>query len=402
MGSENQFCIASKYCTDQQIKGLLKQLYDDKKLSDVTLVTDDQVVVPSHKFILSAKSEVFKTILETPNDSNRTILLDKSKKIQKINDKTIFLRGINHYILEKILKFCYMGLVDVDQEKVMEFFAAASDLKISEFTQLSQPPDPINGTTFQNSETVFVAGGEENEDKQQEAREETNINDEDEIQVMKTVQEDILDMDAPGNKEIIDQFIKNEEYMEETKDLTQEMKDIASKVREQRLEREEKKEIKRENMAELFPCSECDIVCSHLGNLKRHMKSKHEGIRYSCDYLGCDYKATQKPDIKRHKEFKHNGIRYECDRCNYKACTTGSLKLHVDAIHEGIKYPCKFCDHQSTTEGSLYLHIESKHKDLKRTMFKCEFCEFESHSKYILKNHKKKFHTYFTNQLEFK
>ena len=397
MSSEELFCIASKDHTDQ-IKGLLKHLYVDKQFSDVTLVTDDQVVVPSHKFILSANSEVFKTILESPSNANKITFLDKSQKIQKIDNKTIFLRGINHNILEPVLKFCYMGLVDVDQEKVMEFFAAASDLKISEFTEFSQPPDP-SGTTVSSSEMVFVAGGKENEDKQQEAREETNINDEDEIQVMKTVQEDILDMDAPANKEIIDQFIKNED---ETKDLTREMKNIASRVREQRLEREEKKEIKREIMAELFPCSECDIVCSHLGNLKRHMKSKHEGIRYSCDYIGCDYKATQKPDIKRHKEFKHNGVRYECDRCNYKACTTGSLKLHVDAIHEGIKYPCKFCDHQSTTEGSLYLHIESKHKDLKRTMFKCEFCEFESHSKYILKNHKKKFHTYFTNQLEFK
>ena len=359
MSSEELFCIASKDHTDQ-IKGLLKHLYTDKKFSDVTLVTDDQVVVPSHKFILSANSEVFKTILESPSNENKTTFLDKSQKIQKIDNKTIFLRGINHNILEPVLKFCYTGLVDVDQEKVMEFVAAASDLKISEFTELSQPPDP-NGTNTKNSEMVFVAAGEENEDKQQETRKEANENGDD-IQVMKTVQEDILDMDAPANKEIIEQFIKKEE--DETKDLTKEMKEIAAKVREQRSEREEKIESKIEIMAELFPCSECDIVCSHLGNLKRHMKSKHEGIRYSCDYQGCDYKATQKPDI--------------------------------------IKYPCKFCDHQSTTEGSLYLHIESKHKDLKRTMFKCEFCEFESHSKYILKNHKKKFHTYFTNQLEFK
>ena len=48
--------------------------------------------------------------------------------------------------------------------------------------------------------------------------------------------------------------------------------------------------------------------------------------------------------------------------CQYQATTSGNLRTHVQSKHEGVKYACMHCDYQATTTGSLKRHIDSKHK----------------------------------------
>ena len=43
----------------------------------------------------------------------------------------------------------------------------------------------------------------------------------------------------------------------------------------------------------------------------------------------CDYVATRAIDLKKHIESKHKGVRYPCLKCVYAATTAGSLKRHV-------------------------------------------------------------------------
>ena len=58
------------------------------------------------------------------------------------------------------------------------------------------------------------------------------------------------------------------------------------------------KEHKRKtHQGETF-CDLCQAKFKSSTTLRRHKKSKHEGIRYDCHL--CDYKATQKGDLKRH------------------------------------------------------------------------------------------------------
>ena len=44
--------------------------------------------------------------------------------------------------------------------------------------------------------------------------------------------------------------------------------------------------------------------------LKKHIKSKNEGVRYPCSH--CDYAATTKSYLKVYIEIKHEGVRYQC------------------------------------------------------------------------------------------
>ena len=44
--------------------------------------------------------------------------------------------------------------------------------------------------------------------------------------------------------------------------------------------------------------------------------------------------------LKKHVESKHKGVRYPCSKCKYAATTASELKKHVESKHEGVRYPC--------------------------------------------------------------
>ena len=49
--------------------------------------------------------------------------------------------------------------------------------------------------------------------------------------------------------------------------------------------------------------------------MKKHKRSKHEGIKYPCDQ--CEYASTSTTNSKQHKESKHEGKRYSYDQCEF-------------------------------------------------------------------------------------
>ena len=72
---------------------MFKDLYEEEKHFDVTLVCDDQTQFKAHKIVLSACSPVFKKIIDN-NPSQHPL---------------IYLRGIQSYEMESILQFMYLG-----------------------------------------------------------------------------------------------------------------------------------------------------------------------------------------------------------------------------------------------------------------------------------------------------
>ena len=43
--------------------------------------------------------------------------------------------------------------------------------------------------------------------------------------------------------------------------------------------------------------------------IQRGVKSKLEGVRYPCNF--CDYKATKENSLKRHIQTRHEGVRLQ-------------------------------------------------------------------------------------------
>ena len=116
--------MADKYTLNWQtftdhLQLMFKDLYEEEKHSDVTLVCDDQTQFKAHKIVLSACSPVFKKIIDN-NPSQHPL---------------IYLRGIQSYEMESILQFMYLGEGKFYHERMGEFIKVAKDLEVKDISK---------------------------------------------------------------------------------------------------------------------------------------------------------------------------------------------------------------------------------------------------------------------------
>ena len=102
----------------EHLQLMFKELYQEERYADVTLVSDDQTQFKAHKIVLSACSPVFKKIIDN-NPSQHPL---------------IYLRGIQSYEMESILQFMYLGEGKLYQERMGEFIKVAKDLEVKEMS----------------------------------------------------------------------------------------------------------------------------------------------------------------------------------------------------------------------------------------------------------------------------
>eukprot|EP00091_Calanus_sinicus_P023157 TRINITY_DN7693_c1_g1_i1.p1 TRINITY_DN7693_c1_g1~~TRINITY_DN7693_c1_g1_i1.p1 ORF type:complete len:113 (+),score=25.13 TRINITY_DN7693_c1_g1_i1:94-432(+) len=91
----------------------IKHLKLDKDFLDVTLACEDGKQIKAHKVVLSSFSSVFQTIL----------------KQNPHNHPLVYLAGINHLELEKILDFIYLGEAMVSKSALDSFMTVAEKLE---------------------------------------------------------------------------------------------------------------------------------------------------------------------------------------------------------------------------------------------------------------------------------
>ena len=116
--------MAEKYTLNwhtfsEYIKLMFKDLYQEGRYTDVTLVSDDQTQFKAHKIVLSACSPVFKKIIDS-NPSQHPL---------------IYLRGIQSYEMESVLQFMYLGEGKFYQERMGEFIKVAKDLEMKDLNK---------------------------------------------------------------------------------------------------------------------------------------------------------------------------------------------------------------------------------------------------------------------------
>ena len=104
---------------------MFKDLYEEGRHSDVTLVCDDQTQFKAHKIVLRACSPVFKKIIDN-NPSQHPL---------------IYLRGIHSYEMESILQLMYLGEGKFYYERMAEFIKVAKDLEVKEISKGAEIPN---------------------------------------------------------------------------------------------------------------------------------------------------------------------------------------------------------------------------------------------------------------------
>jgi hypothetical protein len=130
-----QFCLRWNDF-HSNITSAFSEIRDDDDFMDVTLVCDGDIV-QAHKLVLSACSPLFR------------IMLKKNSHPQPM----IFLRGIRYPDMVAILNFMYHGEVNVNQEDLQLFLAAAEELRIKGLSQASSWPDKSDNNQVPKKKT---------------------------------------------------------------------------------------------------------------------------------------------------------------------------------------------------------------------------------------------------------
>ena len=120
---------------------MLKNLFDSKVFSDVTLVTKDKVLVNAHKFILSSRSKTFKNLLSIQGSASH-----------------LTIECIRSDVMMLLLEFMYTGHTNIEQEKVGIFIEAARYLELNTEIRINEKESEkinfVKKTSRQYSETL--------------------------------------------------------------------------------------------------------------------------------------------------------------------------------------------------------------------------------------------------------
>ena len=291
-------------------QGVLGNLFDTSESSYVTLVCDDQVKFKAHKFILKSCSPVFESILNEANESK----------------SVVYLRGVNQLELKPILNFIYSGQASFYQERMKDFLKIGKDLQIKEIKEVPEEEKMVDIDIGENmaenphhdviSEEVSSEENEsvdENDIARYESRQQERMKEE-----MVDIGEDMAEK---PHHDVISEDVSSDDNESDVDE-----NEIASSTA--RYESSQEISVPSDSSQ----CPQCNVVFTHRHNMLKHVRSKHEGVKYPCSQ--CDYKATQQ----------------------------SNLRLHIESIHEGVKFPCSQCDYNATTQSNLKKHIKSKHE----------------------------------------
>ena len=315
----------------KHLKLMSKELYEEEKYFDVTLVSDDQYQFKAHKIILSACSRVFRNII----DCNPT------------QSSLIYLRGVQSQELEPILQFMYLGEGKLSYGRMEEFLKVAKDLQVKEI-DINAESEIEEVNADKKKETIG------------EVPEEEMTGDETQPKIHKFT----WSGDYPGRDEM-SQEISHEEttFVSENCDLKEnELEDVSNVASDYfQTQLGTKLELKfpasKKQGIQKLQCSQCDYQTVMKENMKSHVQGQHEGIKYPC--TECPFTAAQLTNLRKHMLAKHDVPRYKCDQCQYQALLPRLIERHMRVKHSnrttGV-YSCDNCDYKARASSTLWYH----------------------------------------------
>jgi len=145
------------------------------------------------------------------------------------------------------------------------------------------------------------------------------------------------------------------------------------------------------------PCVTCDYVATRKSHLNRHIRAKHEGVRYTCGQ--CKFTSVRLAYVKEHEEAIHEGKQYACDQCAFITSRLMNLNRHKMSNHSGISFICDQCERSFSSLENL--KISRMHKNRR---YPCSKCDYVATSLFLIKEHKKSSHKinrYLCDQCEY-
>ena len=360
----------------------ISQLSEDKRFSDVTLMSDDLQTFKAHKIILSKSSAFFSNVLESmPLTSNNTL----------------FLKGVDGTILKSMLKFVYEGLVSVPEEGLSKFLETGFDLKIvgiisgKESVMRKKMPEELMKDTIKQK--VVTTPSKIMEESLEERNEKVLIFTNPKGIVEENFQEPKEKIHITQTKIMEESFQDLECHLSKTKeDLTEKGIKITTDGEEEEVQIKEEFSISSNTSEENSTIKLQHYPVATLNITEVKFKSHH----CTFDPNVCNKQFTLKSNLKQHIEKKHLGTvakRFECPDCPRKFYTRNEVTLHFDRKHRDLekKHPCGVCGKKFYQAGDVKAHVKGVHDKIKD--FQCNFCDLAFSQGCNLKTHIRKIHT---------
>ena len=321
----------------------LNSLYRDKEFMDVTLICENGKQLQAHRVILSSTSPILKNILQMNNQQN----------------SVVYFRGVTFQDLQALIKFIYLGKVELEHHSVASFLSLASDLLISGISKRnhqSEADAPVTSLAEKQQIPMVVIKLEQTYEKIIDPMEKPDMTDNSTAAAMDNINN--IDYNIDKIVELNKTFkLANAVHVEgdmENNEHSQK-KYIESKANfgKEEITLKEEQFLSIVNMKEKYEISG-DENLSKLGSFK-----KSESGTFICPL--CNFTTEKRKQLFAHKLFVHINLKLGCDVCEKTFSDLRSLKKHKKTTHMGVRYQCNNCEKTTTTAFHLANHTKQYH-----------------------------------------
>ena len=275
-------------------KGLVERIFSQTDFHDVTLITDDEKILKTHRIILAANSEYFRKIMSLTGDQTHLIVL----------------KGVTHEVLESIMKFLYFGETAVPQNCVKRFVETANFLKIEGLVEQTES-ERIEVEEEEKSnipdDDYYVTEAQKDPGTEEKTTKDNLEYDFDRFQeILMAKQNEPIEIDLETEEEI--------EYRENASSTEDDIVEVvdAELAAPQDIE------------VESHFCDKCDFESSKLEEYLKHMRTDHIN---DIKCKECDFYTRDRLSLKEHMISAHNGI--SCNHCYQRFSDLTLLRRHV-------------------------------------------------------------------------
>jgi len=268
-------------------------VFKNQNFTDVTLASKDGEHVSAHKIILSSSSAVFEKMFSVNTDKHLLI----------------YLRGCTMIDLEYLLRFIYVGEVEIERHHVERFLQTARDFEIRGVQNYGGEllPAPINSNDLHPNKFAYDENLLKEEADYNSRKRSALISVESDLK--SSDEGNLLNFnDNSSDVVVIDEAQEDSEHGKalvpvETGSASARKK-LKSRVSEVKADFDIEEKRRSNSWSRTYDCEVCGRQLASQGSLFNHRKSKHEGVTYSCDF--CEYKAGQAAQLRGHKLKYHS------------------------------------------------------------------------------------------------
>ena len=413
-----------------------QDLLEDKSFANVTLVCDDQRQIRAHKFVLSACSPVFKSVLSNTGESNPLIIL----------------RGIHYEDMEAILQFMYQGEASVKKERMKDFMKAADELDLKIISQKYRKEKETAKIADTRKSPKQIRNEDEDKEDTDEAliKETGNVTEETaaDQNLTKEINEETTDTSTTENLAETEDptlvSVRNDTVSSKTPKTGLSVKDLmelafgksscnknsseASEDEFGTLNEEDVKKETAENYSKIIIEGESgsslglgeplevtmDDDDKSSGDFKDFIKRERDSLREEgLDQDNKYYSSKKKSGGDLKKKMIRQGIDFSrvtevsgknifvCKKCDFKASNLTTVRVHIEYDHRGgASFSCNFCVYESKKKETMKIHVKNMHpsqlqprdEDVKMS-FSCDECDYISKRERDVKSHTKLAHS---------